>query len=162
MFERNGSITDEQLGRSINVLRNRAGVKALTNAFIVDNGLDMLYEIRRERAVELYMEGYRFDDLRRWGIAEQELNESRLGMVVGGANYPTTFVGANGVATDKYRKNTFVWGEESIETPVGMVNCVVIDSKSNYAFTKTHYLWPIPQQQINLNPNLIQNPGYAK
>lgn len=162
LFERNGSITDEQLGRSINVLRNRAGVKALTNAFIVDNGLDMLYEIRRERAVELYMEGYRFDDLRRWGIAEQELNESRLGMVVGGANYPTTFVGANGVATDKYRKNTFVWGEESIETPVGMVNCVVIDSKSNYAFTKTHYLWPIPQQQINLNPNLIQNPGYAK
>lgn len=162
LYERNGEITDAQLSKSVNILRNRAGIKYLDNAFIAANELDMLEEIRRERTVELYMEGHRFDDLRRWGIAEQELNQSRCGMVVGGMEYPTAFVGADGKATDKYKKNAYVWGEEKVDTPEGVLNSVVIDSKSNYNFAKTHYLWPIPQQQINMNPNLKQNPGYSK
>ena len=161
LYERNGAITDEQLSRSVNILRNRAGVANLTNALVTDNSLDMLYEIRRERAVELYMEGYRIDDLKRWGIAEQELNQSRCGMVVGGASYPTVFVNSSGVATDRYSKNTYVWGEETQETKYGMVNCIVLDSRTNFNVTKTHYLWPVPQRQIDMNPNLVQNPGYA-
>lgn len=160
VFEKNGAITDEQLSKSINLLRKRAGVADLTNALVTNNGLDMLEEIRRERAIELYMEGFRFDDLKRWGIAEEALNASRCGMVVGGTNYPTVFVDATGATTGQYSRNTYVWGEEAVETPVGAVNCVVVDSKSNCSVTKTHYLWPIPQQQINLNPNLKQNPGY--
>lgn len=162
LYERNGNITDEQLGKSINILRNRAGVKGLDNDFVTDNGLDMLTEIRRERTVELYMEGHRFDDLKRWGIAEKELNASRCGMVVGNAEYPTVFVGSDGKSTSQYNRSAYVWGEEKVETPVGAVNSVVIDSKSNFNFSKTHYLWPLPQQQRNMNPNLVQNPGYAK
>ena len=160
LFERNGEIKNEQLDESINKLRDRAGIAHLSNELVKDNGLDMLEEIRRERAIELYMEGFRFDDLKRWGIAEQTLNESRLGMVVGNADNPTTFVDSNGNPTDKYAKNTYVWGEETIDTKYGQLNCVVVDSKQNFSFTKTHYLWPIPQRQINLNPNLKQNPGY--
>ena len=166
----NGVITDEQLNYSINKLRGRAGIANLTNALIdkikvgtgttKSKGEVMLDEIRRERAVELYMEGSRFNDLKRWGIAEDELNESHMGTVVGNAAYPTTFVDASGNATGKYSKNTYVWGEEQIDTQWGKLNCVVVDDKTNFKFSRSNYLWPLPQQQISLNTSLVQNPGY--
>lgn len=159
IYELRGEITDQELERSINQLRKRAGVASLTNALVADNGLDMKEEIRRERTVELYMEGYRFDDLKRWGIMEQELNESRLGMVVGSDDYDTTFM-TDGENTSNFAENTYVWGTEETDTPEGKLKCVAIDVKTNFNVTKTHYLWPIPQKQINLNGNLKQNPGY--
>ncbi len=75
-----GSITQADLDASINVLRARAGVAALQvigtqaavgGAAYDDPGRDtdvsgILWEIRRERRVELSMEGFRLDDLRRW------------------------------------------------------------------------------------------------
>lgn len=166
----NGKITDEQLNYSINKLRGRAGIANLTNALVEkiksETGTSkslaevMLDEVRRERTVELYMEGFRFDDLKRWGIAEDELNESRLGTVVGSSAYPTTFVDASGNATSRYLKNTYVWGEEQIDTQWGKLNCVVVDGKTNFTFSRNNYLWPLPQQQLSLNRSLIQNPGY--
>lgn len=159
IYELRGEITDEELERSINQLRKRAGVAGLTNALVADNGLDMKEEIRRERTVELYMEGYRFDDLKRWGVMEEALNQSRLGMVVGSDTYDTTFM-QDGENTPSFAENTYVWGTEETETPVGNMECIAIDVKANFNVTKTHYLWPIPQKQINLNGNLKQNPGY--
>lgn len=159
-YELNGNISDQDLARSINLLRRRAGVANLTNSFVTANGLDMLNEIRRERTVELYMEGYRFDDLKRWGIAERELGEARCGMVVGSAKYPTTFIGRNGNATELYSPSKYPYGTLEVITGAGEQPCVVIEAKDNLKFSKTNYLWPIPQQQINLNHNLIQNPGY--
>lgn len=91
IYERYGEIKDEEL-KYLNILRDRAGIAHLTNALVNDNGLDMLTEIRRERTVELYMEGFRYDDLKRWAKMEEELNGSRCGMVVGDADYPTAFV----------------------------------------------------------------------
>ena len=59
LMERHGSITDEELNVSINKLRGRAGVASLTNKQVTDHQLDMLEEIHRERAVELFLEGFR-------------------------------------------------------------------------------------------------------
>ena len=160
VYELNGKITDEQLDESINKLRDRAGVAHLSNALATQYGLDMKQEIRRARAVELYREGKRFDDLKRWGILEESLNPSRLGRVVGGASYPTDFRDAAGVATANYDPGSYVWGEEAVATPEGNLNCVVVDSHQNHTVTHADYLYPIPQNQMTLNKNLLQNPGY--
>jgi len=74
LYERNGSITDAQLDETVNALRARAGFNVkLTNAFVTENGLNMLEEIRRERTVELMCEGRRYTDIIRWKIAEHVL-----------------------------------------------------------------------------------------
>ncbi|GAA0881809.1 RagB/SusD family nutrient uptake outer membrane protein [Sphingobacterium siyangense subsp. cladoniae] len=161
LYELNGSITDAQLDASINKLRQRAGVANLTNTLVTANNLNMLNEIRRERAVELYREGKRFDDLKRWGVLVESLNASRLGKVVGsGSNYTTPFKDASGAATALYKPTTYIWGEEESDTPEGKLSCVVISSKQNHSLATKHYLYPIPQAQIILNKSLAQNPGY--
>ena len=160
LVELNGNITDAQLNASINKLRNRAGVAHLTNALAAAHGLNMKEEIRRERTVELYREGKRFDDLKRWGILEESLNASRLGRVVGDASYPTDFKDAEGNPTNAYDANSYVWGEEEVETPHGPLKCVVVSSSVNHSVTAKHYLYPIPMTQMTLNENLLQNPGY--
>jgi hypothetical protein len=75
VYERNGSISDVDLNRSLNLVRNRVNktMPRLSNAFVSANGLDMRTEIRRERNIELYFEGFRRDDLIRWKTAETEL-----------------------------------------------------------------------------------------
>ena len=73
---------------SINHTRARAGVAPLTNALIenvwdagywdhaqgktVCKKMNMLDEIRRERACELFGEGFRMDDLKRWGMLDTQ------------------------------------------------------------------------------------------
>lgn len=161
LFELNGSISDADLNVSINIIRARAGVAPLTNSLVSANGLDMLTEIRRERTLELYGEhNDRFNSLKRWGIAEQELNTNTLGMVVGGASYPTEFRGANGNATSLYQPSTYVYGEALAATGAGNLECVEVDAASTHNFKRQHYLYPLPMQQMNLNPKLLQNPGY--
>ena len=89
LYERNGNITDAQLNLTINLLRARAGVANLTNAFVIANGLDMLTEIRRERTVELAHEGFRRDDLRRWKTAEVEMPMALMGAQFEGTEFET-------------------------------------------------------------------------
>ncbi len=79
-YELNGGITDEELEKSINLIRARVNMPKLTNAFVTGNGLDMLNEIRRERRVELAFEGeFRYWDLIRWKTAEVELPKAVKG-----------------------------------------------------------------------------------
>ncbi|SHM49827.1 Starch-binding associating with outer membrane [Chitinophaga jiangningensis] len=160
LVELNGAVTDAQLDASVNKLRDRGGVAHLTNALAAANGLDMKEEIRRERTVELYREGKRFDDLKRWGILEASLNPSRLGRVVGDAGYATPFKDAAGNATAVYKPASYVFGEEAVATPAGVLKCVVVASSRNNSVAQKHYLYPIPTSQIILNKNLLQNPGY--
>jgi hypothetical protein len=74
-----GELTDSDLDMSVNLLRSRAGVSPMTLNPAVDPVQEARYpniksntqwrellEIRRERRVELALEGYRIDDLNRW------------------------------------------------------------------------------------------------
>ncbi len=152
LMERDGSISDEDLNLSINRVRARAGVAPLTNALATTHSLDILEEIRRERAVELYAENNRFNDLKRWGIAEAELNTPILGAVIEGTLYETD--------TNLYDPSDYIYGEIDVETAVGVRSVSVIDPASNRNFTRKNYLFPIPPTQISLNSNLVQNPDW--
>lgn len=89
VYEKNGVISDHDLDISINMLRDRVGMPHLTNAFITANNLDMQTEIRRERTVELALEGFRYDDLRRWKTAETVLPQDVKGIKITGTDWAT-------------------------------------------------------------------------
>lgn len=152
LYELNGSITDAQLNESINLIRVRAGLPALTNAFVAANGLNMLEEIRRERAIELFGENTRYDDLKRWGIAEQELNAPILGSVIQGTDYQGN--------TAIYKPASYPYGELSVATGKGNLNALLLDPVANRNFQRKHYLFPLSTTQRQLNTKLLQNPGY--
>ena len=49
--------------------------------------MTMMDEVRRERMVELHGEGFRLDDLKRWGIAHINLTGQKLGRKILGTYY---------------------------------------------------------------------------
>src|SRR5664280_1038407 len=87
LFEKNQAISDGDLDKSINVIRSRVNMPALTNAFVSANGLDMRMEIRRERNVELALEDFRYDDIRRWKTAETEMVQDIKGIKIKGTEW---------------------------------------------------------------------------
>lgn len=141
LYEKDGSISDSDLNRSINHLRARAGVADLTNAFVTINSLNMLEEIRRERNVELAYEGFRYDDLRRWKTAQDLLPVALRGVQFDGTAFETEYPDTV-VNTDA---NGFI----------------VADPANVRQFTDPkNYLFSIPTDEIQLNENLQQNPGW--
>lgn len=176
----NGSISDEDLNASINKLRDRAKVVHLTNTLIdgvwdagwwdyntnktVCHKMTMLDEIRRERACELYGEGFRIDDLKRWGIAHINLRGQKLGRHVLNTAYTTekandrVYFGEPCYYPEKYPLLYGVYtGTGVSDSDYGRSIAVLSD---NLLFSQRDYLDAIPLQQIRLNSNLKQNPGW--
>jgi len=146
LFERDGVISDADLTRTINLLRGRVGMPALTNAFATGNGLNMLAEIRRERTVELAFEGFRREDLRRWKTAETEMPQAMMGV---------KFVG-----TEYQQRDTSVHVGRDVQVDGGGF-IVAEPAASRHFLVPKHYLDPIPLQQIQLSHGtLTQNPGW--
>ncbi|MCL3781047.1 RagB/SusD family nutrient uptake outer membrane protein [Prolixibacteraceae bacterium JC049] len=142
-YELNGTITDAQLDYSINKLRDRVNLPHLTVAFANANGLNMREEIRRERTVELYMEDFRSNDLKRWYMAHLELNKPMRGIKYTGTEWETF----------QHTKN--------ITIPTDSEGFLVLEDESTRKFNKDkNYLFPIPANQLVANPNLKQNPGW--
>lgn len=140
VFELGENINDDDLNRSINQLRDRLGMPHLTNAFVNANGLNMRDEIRRERRVELAMEGFRYDDLLRWKTAEIELPKPLLGVRFFDAEYPANQASSLNLTAD---------------------SLVIVEGASQRNFDPDkQYLWPLPLNQIALKPALEQNPGW--
>jgi hypothetical protein len=163
VFERNGSISDADLDKSVNLVRNRVNktMPKLSNAFVAANGLDMRREIRRERTIELIGEGFRTDDLKRWHNAVGGPN-------LGGDN-EDPLIGANvmlqSVLGIKWAGTEFqtVWPSQSATPKYSSANIYLdgaLITDGSRSFSEKNYLLPIPTTQIQLNPKLTQNPGW--
>ena len=142
-FEKNGSISDDVLNKSINVVRSRKGVEmpALTNQFVQSNGLNMQTEIRRERTIELAFEGFRRDDLRRWKTAEAEMKKAIMGIKYTGTEYE-----------EQQALNDGYSGQ------IDANGFLVLEPEANRFFTvPKHYYYSIPLDELSLNPNLKPN-----
>lgn len=182
----NGAISDDDLNFSINNTRKRAGVASLTNSLIADvwdagywdhklnktvcRKMTMLDEIRRERACELFGEGFREDDLKRWGIFHINLTGRKLGRHVFNSYYMT------GIANDANYHGQPVYQPEAHPLQYGVLgdgnvggSCdpndpdygrSIANLAANLLYTQRDYLAPIPLEQIRLNPQLTQNLGW--
>jgi hypothetical protein len=155
LYEKNESISDDDLNKTVNPLRQRAGLNTpLTNAFVTANGLNMRDEIRRERNVELALEGFRREDLRRWKTAEIELKKAIRGIKIVGTEWGTEPVLVLGED-----KNIYTTAEYQSQTDAeGFLVSEAASARSG--FTEKNYLMPLPAKEIQLNPNLQQNPGW--
>lgn len=136
-----GTITQDDLNKTINLLRDRAGLPHLTIAVgfsdpANNHGVsDLIWEIRRERRCELMFDNwYRYWDLVRWHQLDK----------LDSTTYPNVLLGGD-VRNDP--------GCEAEK--VGNL----IDGKKgrNRAYDKKYYLYPIPSEQIDLNPQLKPN-----
>lgn len=143
-FELNGSITDSDLDKSINLLRTRGKIASLTNNLVASNNLDMLTEIRRERTVELMFEGERLEDLKRWGIAVDEMQKPLLGMQWDNSDWNTA---PNMGLADFTSHGTNTEG------------FIIKDPQSTRNFSERNLLLPVPLKELLLT-DWSQNPGW--
>ncbi|WP_394994079.1 RagB/SusD family nutrient uptake outer membrane protein [Emticicia sp.] len=137
-YELDGTISDADLDLSVNLLRARGKIAKLTNAFVTTNGLSMREEIRRERRIELAQEGHRYWDIIRWKTAEVELAKPVLG------NF--------------FFKTEFGASTPAAVTPDGFI--LVTAANFRRFDPAKDYLWPLPLNEISLNPALKQNPNW--
>lgn len=140
-----GSITQNDLDISVNLLKDRAGLPHLTTSVgfsdpANNHGVsDLIWEIRRERRCELMFDNwFRYWDLVRWHQLDK----------LDSQQYPNILLGGN-VTNDLANceadvKNGWIDGSK------GMTR----------TFDKKYYLYPIPSAQKDLNPQLGQNPGW--
>lgn len=141
-FELNESISDADLDKSINLLRTRVGFNVkLTNAFVNANNLSMREEIRRERTVELALEGFRYDDLIRWKTAETVLPQNLLGAKFVEADWPNTNANSLNLNADRV--------------------LIVEPASTRHFEANRDYLYPVPFNEITLSGgNVVQNPNW--
>ncbi len=140
-----GTFNQAVADATINKLRKRGEVAAMVvneiNADFDptrDQGVDpVLWEIRRERAIELMGEGFRREDLRRWKKMDYA-TQPKLG---------------RWVKQSDYSKNLPIQGNAT----EGFIQLVPGTPPS---FPDYYYLFPIPSGQIVLNPQLEQNPEW--
>ncbi len=158
-----GKFTQEIANRTINLLRARAGVADMTVAEINDSfdpnrGTDdsgtkidpVLWEIRRERMIELMGEGFGFYDVRRWKCAKWYINRQQYGMWTSDATYLASFqvIDAPGATPRKDGTPGYIY---RYADPVA----------SGLGWIDQYYLYCVPTNEIILNPNLApNNPGW--
>ena len=140
-YELNENISDADLDKSLNLVRQRVNksMPKLSNAFVQTNGLNMREEIRRERTVELFMEGFRIDDLKRWATAITEMSQPLVGVKITGTWFETNW-------TNHGRQ-------------LDSEGCIILYSDRQWS--QKNYLLPLPSDQLQLNPQLKQNPGWS-
>jgi hypothetical protein len=142
VYELQGRISDSDLDKSVNLVRQRSNPKMvkLSNALVDNNGLSMREEIRRERTVEFVFEGFRIDDLKRWATAPVEMPQTLLGVKWKGTQFES------------------LWANQSRQ--VNADGCIIL--YDNRQWDDKLYLYPLPSDQLQLNPNVGQNPGWEK
>lgn len=124
----NGEGSDQALlDATINKVRGRSGVNMPRVTEL--NPVALRTILRRERRNELALEGIRYWDLLRW---------KTIGQVLNGDFYGAAFPGAKnlrkkGTVTDPYSR----WYVTSKAFRIG-----------------TDELWPVPQSEVSINPNL--------
>ncbi|RIJ50834.1 RagB/SusD family nutrient uptake outer membrane protein [Maribellus luteus] len=188
-----GELTQNDLDISINKLRDRVQMPHMTLNPAVESVQESRYpnvasplkneilEIRRERRIELALEGYRYDDLMRWA-AGKLLEKEPVGLYFPGlGKYDLNGDGAEDIvlldisesipaANDKEinsKGETLIYyrvGQQDSDASVyisGDNKGYILSVKERGTFLEPKYYYrPIPQTHVTVNPNLTQIFGW--
>ena len=188
-----GTLNQDDLDRSINLIRNRADMPDLIMADAnanpdqwleseqwgypnVDKGANkgVILEIRRERTIELFMEGFRYYDLMRWKEGKV-FEKPFLGMYFpapgeydldGDGNpdvylYDDTSSGTSSAPVQlKIGERIYLYDQET-GTVGSKGNLIMHQDLIRHWNEDRDYLYPIPtRDRILTNGALSQNPGW--
>ncbi|HEX8039069.1 MAG TPA: RagB/SusD family nutrient uptake outer membrane protein [Chryseosolibacter sp.] len=172
------AFTSADWDATIKLLRARAGITntampASADPYLIDNYYPdvtdaVLLEIRRERAIELALEGFRYGDLLRWK-AGKLLEMPYVGMYVPALDVPYDLNedGKPDVAFVKTIPATkipgvyyFLIDDVQFKLSAGTSGNLILLENLPRSFEDKKYLYPIPFNEIVLNPNLEQNPEW--
>lgn len=163
-----GTLTQTDLDKTINKLRSRPGIampalqvignQPAVNNFVYDDPQrdptvsSLIWELRRERRIELALEGFRLDDLKRWKKLELTDTKANVDINRGAWIKKSDFPGIK----DVYLENN---SSEGYIVPA-------FKEESQRIFDNPRvYLSPLPLDQIKLYKDkgitLTQNPGWA-
>lgn len=166
-----GTFTQQVADQTINKLRSRAGVANMIVADIKDdfdpnrgkyypkgndNGVlvdPVLWEIRRERIIELMGEGFGFYDVRRWRMAPWFLNRPAVGLWM---------TKEQALANDMTLYNPTTGYSDGTNGSLTEGNLFLFNDplKEGKGWLEKYYLYQVPTTEILLNPALEQNPGW--
>lgn len=151
---------DDSVLKAINMVRARAyGVDVSeTSAYpAVKMGSqeELRKAVRIERRMEFAMENSRLQDLMRWKLASKALN---------GYNY--IMLQPDDLLKNVVEKGLWFWGmtpqidEDGLADFSALFNAGYCTTGAKRSFPDREYLWPIPTHDMELCPNLTNNPGY--
>ncbi|MDR1763591.1 MAG: RagB/SusD family nutrient uptake outer membrane protein [Dysgonamonadaceae bacterium] len=184
-----GTISQSDLDRTINTLRERAGFNFATypNSKLAlgnepsDPRLDAIYsqyvgyvpsaiirEIRRERRVEMAWEGLRYADLIRWKAGKlmtvplrgMKMTPEKQAMYATKHDLDPSHTDHS---NDTVISTAVVINSDYYLDSEGFIICYPRDPKVSSGalpWSDKRYYWPIPKQEIELNKNLTQSPGW--
>ena len=182
-----GTLTDSDWAATVGVLRSRAGIKGglTSKPTKVDKYIQETYfpeisdptilEVRRERSIELALEGFRFNDLLRWkrgelmmmrwtGIYIPELNKE-MDLDHDGTTDVIFYKGEKPANISTSCTPIAVDGGDVTRQGItgstsGNLTWYDNDPSRVWYEDGRQYYYPVPQSAINLNTNLSQNPGW--
>ena len=117
---------------------------------------DLRKKIRNERRVEFAYEGLRYNDLIRWRIAGETLSRPQPGLL-----HPASLL-----REEVVNPGLWFWAytpqidENGIADFSELLNNNKAQVLSQGDWDDRQYLWPIPDEEIIINDNMVQNPGY--
>lgn len=115
---------------AVNMVRTRAGIGTIQNAFGNVDEVKMREIIRNEIRVEFAFEEHRFWDIRRWKVADKVYGSGAV---------------LHGMRISKADNGVLAYSEFPVATPI---------------FSEAMYLLPIANNEILVNKNMKQNDGY--
>jgi len=148
-----GILTDADMAKTLNPLYRRAQLPDQTVASLSSmndpandmNVSSLIWEVRRCRRCELIMDNdFRYWDLIRWHQLDK-IDPAQNPDILLGANIKNSTVKNPLNMSGDYLKGNANWG-----------------SNTRSALKPEYYSYPIPSEQLNLNPSLGQNYGWSK
>ena len=181
-----GTINAEDWSRTIGALRRRAGITGgdldklptvvdtyLQHTFYPNVTNPVILEVRRDRAIELILEGFRLNDLKRWACGKNWETAPWDGVYIPALDAPVDLNGdgeydvyvtedANYQKDGKYKSIAMTLNDQqkAVKIADDPAGGYLLGYKMPRKWNDNMYLYPVPENVILKNDNLKQNPGW--